>query len=99
MEFEVCGLQYLCSHDLHSSYRILPDTYVMSGIYEIRYKPCIMRKVVAAEMRLFFFAYIRPEIFKLKEDKHQEKKIYVSLIVSSINDLLYDSSYRHSCIC
>ena len=63
MEFEVCGLQYLCSHDLHSSYRILPDTYVMSGIYEIRYKPCIMRKVAAAEMRLFFFAYIRPEIF------------------------------------
>lgn len=34
-----------------------------SGIYEIRYKPCIMRKVTAAEMRLFFFAYIRPEIF------------------------------------
>ena len=63
MEFGVCGLQYLCSHDLHSSYRILPDVYVMSGIYEIRYQPCIMRKVTAAEMWLFFFAYIRPEIF------------------------------------
>mgnify|MGYP004498625759 FL=1 len=63
MEFEVCGLQYLCSHDLHSSYRILPDPYVRCGIYEIRYKPCIMRKVTAAEMWLFFFAYIRPEIF------------------------------------